>query len=186
MSGLEDIGPLTETLVLVRGQRSHEVVIHGVTAEGFFYLMQRFPEMRLLMERRIGDITAERLMEVAAPAAAFVIGCGMIEPLDDMSVTEWQSAVAVQAKAARKFNVSEQLRILTAVFKVTFSEGVGPFVDQLAVLMGVTPVASQKTAENEEQATTSQDTLSASLVGDVPKGPRGARHRASSQHGLNS
>lgn len=185
MSGLEDIGPLTETLVLVRGQKEFNLTVHGVTAEGFFYLMQRFPEMRLLMERRIGEITAEHLMEVAAPASAFVIGCGMVDPSDDMSITEWQSAVGTQAKHARRFNVSEQLKILTAIFKVTFSEGLGPFVNQLAVMMGVPPMASQ-TASSEEPDTPSEGTLSASLVGDAPRKPRGARPPVNSQHGLNS
>lgn len=185
MSGLLDIGPLTETVTLVRGEKKNELIVHGITAEGFFYMMQRFPEIRLMMERRANEITPERLMAMAPPTIAFVIGCGLVDPGDDTSTTEWQLFVSEQAKIARKLSVSEQLKFIMAIFKLTFSEGVSPFVDQLAVLMGVSPMASQTTTDGA-QDTQSPDTLSASLVGGGMRRRRGAPPPDNSQHGQSS
>lgn len=185
MAGLQDIGPLTETLVFVRGQKTIELTVYGITAEGLFYLMQKFPEIRLLMERRVNEITPERMMEMAPESIAHVIACALVDA-GDMDKDEWRAAIVEQAKLARKMNMSDQLRLITTTFKVTFSEGVGPFVEQLAALMGVTP-ATSPTVAAEEPDMPSPGTLSASLVGAVEmKKPRGVRRQGSSQPGLNS
>jgi hypothetical protein len=175
MSGLQDIGPLTEVVTFVRGQKTSEQVVHGITAEGFFYLMQKFPEVSLLMEKRAGEITPERLMSMAPPTIAFVIGCGVVDVDEKMSDIDWQVAVGEQARHARKFSVSEQLRLISAIFKMTFSEGVSPFVEQLAALVGDTAGSQGRTGE--APATPSQGTLSASLVVGKMSGPRGAQLR---------
>lgn len=122
MVSLLDIGDLAET-VPVRG-KNIEVV--GISAKGLLVLLQRFPEVRKLVASRGQDVKAEDLMKLGSDVVAVIIAAGCGKPGDRK----------FEDKAA-SLGAGEQLDLIAAIIKLTMPQGIGPFVEKLAGLAGV-------------------------------------------------
>jgi hypothetical protein len=128
MSSLLDVGPLTEE-VTVRGTK---VTCYGVSAGGLFYLINNYPEIRSLMERKVADLNVEDLLEKAQSAISAVIAIGTTDPEEYTANTkEWKEVVLKAASRANTLGVSDQLNAVSAIFRLTFPEGTGPFVTRI-------------------------------------------------------
>lgn len=126
MVSLLDIGELTDT-VPVRG-KNIEVV--GISAKGLLILLQRFPEVRKLVASRGQDVQAADLMKLGSDVVAVIIASGCGKPGDKK----------FEEKAAT-LGAGEQLDLIAAIIKLTMPQGVGPFVEKLAGLAGVSLAA---------------------------------------------
>jgi hypothetical protein len=116
MVSLLDIGDATEE-VTVRGK---SLTITGVSAKGVLVLLDRFPEVRKLLTNFGKDVKAKDLLELAPEAIACVIACASGSPGN-------KKAEAVAAS----LGVGDQLEILEATLRLTFPQGLGPFVAKL-------------------------------------------------------
>lgn len=159
MTSLQDIGSLSEEITV---SRNVTLQLYGVTTESLFHLMGKFPEIKLLMQRRAAEIKPERIMEMTPRIVSYIIGAGLTDPdIDDHFKT-----IEKNAKLARRLGLADQLKAVNKVFELSFPEGVGPFVEQMQLLTKSFRVG-QPTTEMEP-ASKSPDELSASLVTDGP------------------
>lgn len=119
MVSLLDLGDLSET-VMVSGK---PVTVSGISAEGVLYLLQKFPELRALMTGHASDVKPEALMTMAPKAIASIIAAGLGYPGNE----------EVETKAGR-IGFGSQVELIAAVMRMTFPEGIGPFVERLQAL----------------------------------------------------
>lgn len=121
MVGLLDIGQISES-VSVRGK---DVEVKGISGRGILVLLDKFPEVKELLTTQSG-VTAEDLVRITPDAVAAVIAAGCGYP-GNKEAEEF----------ADQLTVGEQVELIDAIFRVTFPEGVGPFVEKLTKLVGV-------------------------------------------------
>lgn len=119
MAGLIDIAPAAEQ-ISVRGV---SLDITGVSAKGIAMLLGRFPELRKMMGGV--EVKMEKLMDLGGDVVAPIIAAGTGAPGD-----------ADAEAAASRLTISEQAEILEVVMRLTFPQGVGPFVERLVGLSG--------------------------------------------------
>ena len=119
MAGLLDIAPAVDT-VDVRGAA---IEVFGVSAKGFTVLLGRFPELRMMMAGR--EVEVDRLMEMGGDAVAAIIAAGIGHPGDKD-----------QEAAASRLGVDIQADFLAAIIRLTFPNGLGPFMEKLTALGG--------------------------------------------------
>jgi hypothetical protein len=169
MTNLLDIVSLSEEVRISKGVT---VTVNGVTTESLFHLMGKFPEVKLLMQRRASEITPERIMEMTPQIVAYIIGAGMTNPDTDDFIRETEA----NAKLARRIPLADQLKVVNKIFEITFPEGAGPFVEQIQLLTRSFKVGS---TEEKKPESSSPEGLSASLVTDGPLPTPFARRRAS-------
>src|SRR5262245_38834716 len=128
MSGLLDVGPLTDEVTI----RGTPVTCYGVSAGGLFYLINHYPEIRQIMEKKVTNLDVNDLLEKAQSAISAVIAIGTTDPEQYTANTkEWKAAVEKGIPRANSLGVSDQLAAVSAIFKLTFPEGTGPFVERL-------------------------------------------------------
>lgn len=167
MTSLADIGPQTEE-VDIRGKK---FLVAGISAEGLFYLITTFQEFRSLMEgKSLTTLDPSNLASMGAKAIGGVIAVSLVDRELFSSYRQWVVAVHKEQELARKMPAPIQLKLLNAIFRCTFEEGAGPFVDQIKALvktLGVedmvkavqVPTAtpsSPKQSETQEAATPQQ------------------------------
>ena len=117
MATLLDIAPSLET-VSIRGT---EVAVTGVSAAGFAYLLGRFPDLRKMMTGM--EVEIDDLFGLAGDAIAPIIAAGTGMPANE------------EAEAmANSLSADEQSALIAAIFRQTFPQGVGPFVERLSQL----------------------------------------------------
>jgi hypothetical protein len=121
MVSLLDIADQQKT-VPIRGK---DIPVCGVSAEGVAHLLGAFPELRQLMAggAKASEITADQIMKVAPRAVAAAIAAGTGSPGD-----------AKVEEAAGKLPIGEQVELLSAIFDLTFPQGIDPFVARLEAL----------------------------------------------------
>lgn len=128
MVGLVDIAPATTTVAGVE--------VFGVSARGIAYLLNRFPQLRMLMAG--GEVSAEDLITMAPDAVSAIIAAGTGTP-----------GVTAAEEAADRLSLDMQADFLTAILRLTMPKGVSPFVEKLTTLgntLGVnTDVKAQDT-----------------------------------------
>jgi hypothetical protein len=139
MVSLLEIADLKKT-VTVRGA---DVAVFGVSAQGIAHLFNTFPELRVMMSGRRDSITPDSIVQFAPAAIAAIIAAGTGNVGD-------KDAEAVAAR----LTLGEQLNLLSAIFELTFPQGVGPFVEQLEGLgiLRVSAAASGKEADTKSPA----------------------------------
>ena len=119
MASLLDLGPLTEE-VEIRGVK---LTIQGLTAVHLFKLFAEFPNMGQAISQ-IGNQGA-KMLELAPDLIAKVIA----------TATGSAGDKAVEDKA-RMMGAADQMLILSAVQRLSFPDGISPFVEQITKLMG--------------------------------------------------
>ena len=120
MNSLLDIGPLTEEVEI----RGIKITVQGLTAGHLFQLFAEFPDMRKLLQ--VGEGSPQTIMLQLAPdliAKIIAIATGMAGNAE------------VEAKA-KTMGASDQLAVIAAVQRLSFPDGIGPFVERVTQLMG--------------------------------------------------
>lgn len=163
MASLLDIGPLTEE-VEIRGAR---LTVQGLTAGHIFQLFAEFPEMRVLLEMGQAD-PKEVMLRLAPDLLGRIIAIGTGSPNDK----------EVEAKA-KTMGASDQLAILSAVFRLSFPQGIGPFVDSITKMVSatMTELPPDGLGDSARAAMPSPAPFSASLQTDTPGMLLGRRPR---------
>lgn len=166
MTSLLDIGPLTEE-VEIRGTK---LSIQGLTAGHLFQLFSEFPDMRKLLEAGDDSSPQAIMLNLAPDLIARIIAIATGSPGDK----------EVEAKA-KTMGATDQLVILSAVQRLSFQDGLGPFLDRINHLMGSTlmpdPLATAA-ALSAKPTIKSRALSSAALQTDTPGMTRGQVPRA--------
>lgn len=126
MVSLTDIAP-ARTTVPVQG---HTIEVNGITAKTIAALLERFPEVKLLMA---GKQSTANLFELAPTAIAAIIAAGTGKP-DDLD----------EEQAAARLPIEDQANLIEAISKLTFPSGFGPFVERIMALTAAVEGASGK------------------------------------------
>jgi hypothetical protein len=156
MNSLLDLGPLTEE-VDIRGVK---LTVRGLTAASVFKLFAEFPNMQQALAEM--GTSGSSMLELAPDLFAKVIAIATGSPDD----------AAVIAKA-RELGATDQMAILSVVQKLSFPQGFGPFVDQMARLMVMDTPTQSSAPGNSSHAPSN-----AALQTDSPGLTRGASPRA--------
>jgi hypothetical protein len=122
MADLLDIAPQTAVeIVRIEGRR---IKVRGLSISTMATLVSRFPKLKDLMNGDFGDNFMLRLIEGVGTATAAIIaaGCG------HCSDAEYEQSVD-------NFLPEHQLKLLKAIFGLTFPNGIGFFVEELTSLM---------------------------------------------------
>lgn len=159
MSSLLDLGPLTEE-VEIRGVK---LMVQGLTASDLFKLFSEFPDMQKMLEQMGSPGAVMTSMAPELFAKVIAISTGMAGNKE------------AEAKAGQ-LGAADQMVILSAVQRLSFPEGFGPFVNQLGKLMGAD--LTTLSASGPGQGNSSHDVSNAALQTDSPGLTRGASPRA--------
>jgi hypothetical protein len=158
MASLLDIGPLTED-VDVHGVT---LTVRGLTAGHIFQLFSEFPDMRKLFETGADRNPQEVMLSLAPDLFAKIIAIAT----GDAGNKEAEEKV-------KTMGASEQLTLLAAVQRLTFKDGIGPFIDRVSALMGSMMPAEEAMEPNSSGNSASSTTplrsrSSALLQTDTP------------------
>jgi hypothetical protein len=163
MTSLLDIGPLTEE-VEIRGTK---VTVQGITAGHLFQLFAEFPDMRKLLD---GSDDPMSLMALAPDLIAKIIAIATGSPNDK----------EVEARA-KTLGAAEQLAVVAAAQRLSFPQGLGPFLEQLNRMMGSAIMPAIPSVLDAKPSTLSSikscALSSASLQTDTPAMARGPAPR---------
>ncbi len=130
MTSLLDIGPLTEE-VPVGGKT---VTVHGVSPEGFFYLLQKFPMLRTMFGGGVSGITMDMLREVAPSSIAFAIAVATTDRSECDTAKAWLAKIEETAKVAMNLSAHYQMSLFQTALRLTFPDGIGPFMKAVETL----------------------------------------------------
>lgn len=126
-----DIGPLTEEISVGGG---NTITVRPVTPEGFFVLISMFPQLKSLMDNS-GSLDAATLVKVVPASIAMVIAICTTDRESYDTYDAWTRQLAAVAAVVNKRLVPPvQLSIINAAIRMTFPDGVGPFVKELGAL----------------------------------------------------
>lgn len=123
MADLLDIVPSTAVeVVKFDGQR---VTVRGISIAAIASIVVRFPELRSLGIGDDGGDIVLRMIQVCGEAAGPIIaaGCGHLGD-------------ARYEHAAEQLLPDQQIRLIRAIFGLTFPNGIGSFIQELTSLMG--------------------------------------------------
>ena len=123
MTSLLDIGPLTEE-VSVNGK---SITVYGVTPEGFFYLLDRFPLLQEVFGNGSKNVTMEALRDVGPDCIAYTLAVATTSRAY-LTNKQWQDIVLVTAATAINLSAHYQMALFQAALRLTFPEGIGPFI----------------------------------------------------------
>jgi len=174
MTSLLDIGPLTEE-VPVGGSKS--ITVYGVTPEGFFFLLEKFPVLQDMFANG-QEVNMEALRKVAPESIAYVLAVATTSRAY-MTQQDWLDIVEATANVALNLNATTQMALFQAALRLTFPDGIGPFI---AGVEALTASINRVTGETV-QPTTSSKPLRSGFATDS-RGMRlgQARRPASSTH----
>lgn len=162
MTSLLDIGDLTEE-VEVRGVK---LTVQGLTAGHLFQLFSEFPDMRKMMEGKKGDAT-QIMLGLAPELIAKVIAMALGHPHDK----------DIEARAM-SIGAGDQMLVISAVLRLTFADGFGPFVERITKIMQSAAIqSSPPPMPSSNSMTRSPAPFSASLQTDIPAGMHGHSRR---------
>jgi hypothetical protein len=130
MTSLLDIGPLTET-VMVNGK---QVTVYGVTPEGFFFMLEKFPMLQKLFGGGAREITMPMLREAAPSSIAYAIAVATTDRSHFKTTTEWLETVDATAIIAMNLSAHYQIALFQAALRLTFPDGIGPFMKGMGEL----------------------------------------------------
>lgn len=162
MTSLLDIGPLTEEVEL----QGVKITVQGLTAGHIFQLFSKFPDMRKLIDNKQGN-PQEVLLTLAPELIAKIIAMATGHPNDK----------AIEDKAMT-MGAGDQVAILAAIQRLSFRDGIGPFVDRVSALMTSAATGLQPRSQTSLNSTTASPVpFNASLQTDTPPGMRGHARR---------
>lgn len=130
MTSLLDIGPLTEE-ISVGGTA---VTVNGLSPEGFFYLLEKFPGIRSMFGGGVKNVDMNMLNEVGPMCVAHALALATTDRTRYASLTEWKAAIETAAKVAVNLPATYQMALFQAALRLTFPDGIGPFIKGVEVL----------------------------------------------------
>ncbi len=140
MTSLLDIGPLTEQ-VPVNGKL---VTVYGVTPEGFFFLLAKFPALATMLDSG-GTVDLTSMESVAPQSGAYAIAVATTKRTSYPTVEAWVAAIEETARVAEELVVHYQVALFEAGLRLTFPEGLGPFMRRVVNLANAINRASGQT-----------------------------------------
>ncbi len=161
MASLLDIGPLTENVEI----GGVTLTVQGLTAGHLFQLFSEFPDVRKLIEAKAGSVQ-QVMLGLAPELIAKVIAMATGTPRNKEA----------EAKAM-SMGADDQLMILSAVMRLSFKEGLVPFVNKVTALMVATKMQTDSVVSSPSTIK-SPAPFSASLQTDTPASLRGVARRA--------
>lgn len=162
MTSLLDIGPLTEEVKI--GDKA--VHIHGVTPEGFFYLLEKFPAIRVMFGKGVKNVDMSMLQAVAPDCVAHALAVATTDRTRYATLTEWQDAVKAAAVVAVNLSAHYQMALFQSALRLTFPEGLGPFIQGVTVLANSINKVSGMTVSGADPDTTSSKRSRSGFVTD--------------------
>jgi len=130
MTSLLDIGPLTEEVPV--GGKS--VTVYGVTPEGFFFLLHKFPLLAEMFSGGQKNVDMNSLQAVAPDCIAYALAVATTSRAY-MTNKDWIAIVESTANIAMNLPAHIQMALFHSAIRLTFPDGIGPFmeaVDRLA------------------------------------------------------
>ena len=152
MTSLLDIGPLTED-VAVNGQK---VTVYGVTPEGFFYLLEKFPELRTIFSGGIKTLSMDTLRDMAPSSIAYALAVATTDRSPFKTTQEWLAVVQQTANVAMNLSAHYQMALFQAAIRLTFPDGIGPFMKGMETLANSIHKVSGTTATKAPDTTSSK------------------------------
>ncbi len=123
MNDFLSINPAPDT-ISINGKK---VRVYGVSMTGFGMLMPRFPNLMAdLMERVKADgFSLLVIIEVAGSAIGPILAAGVGQPGDERA-----------EKELGQLDISTQIKLLDKIVEKTLPDGINPFVERWASLVG--------------------------------------------------
>lgn len=165
MASFKDIGPLTAT-VNIRGK---DYEVSGINADDVFDLIVDYPDLEKLLATKVKDFNPMMLVRTMPKAVGMMIACAI-----------GQKGNLEEVDLANKLGFGNQVKLMAAIFELTFMDGVGPFVDELKALTKMIR-PNIKGSDTDSPARVSAQFV---MVGAGKK--FGAQRRANSTRGSNS
>jgi hypothetical protein len=123
MADLLDIAPSTAVeVVKIDGER---FVVRGISIDAIASIVARFRELKSLASGDVGGDIVLRLIEGCGAAAGPIIAAGFGHVGD-----------ARYEQHAAKLLPEHQIKLIKAIFGLTFPNGIGSFVQELTSLIG--------------------------------------------------
>lgn len=129
MTSLLDIGPLTEE-VSVGGKT---ITVYGVTPEGFFFLLEKFPLLKTAFSGGVKEIDINMLREIAPESIAYALAAATTSR-SYLTQRQWLDIVEATAHAAMNLGAHYQMALFQAALRLTFPDGIGPFMKGVEAL----------------------------------------------------
>jgi hypothetical protein len=162
MTSLLDIGPLTEE-VSVGGKAVH---VRGVTPEGFFYLLEKFPAIRTMFGGGVKNVDMAMLQSVAPDCIAHALAVATTDRSKFQVFESWREAVEAAAVVAVNLSAHYQMSLFQAALRLTFPEGIGPFMQGVTLLANSINKVSGVEMSGKAPATTSSKRSRSGFVTD--------------------
>lgn len=129
MADLLDIAPSTAVdVVRIDGKR---IVVHGLSGNDIASIAARFPSLVMLLAG--GDNIVPRLIGQFGNAIGPIIAAGCGHPGDER-----------YEQHASKLSVEDQFKLITAIYGLTFPNGLAAFIEAMAGLMNGAAGEEQK------------------------------------------
>jgi hypothetical protein len=153
MTTLLDIAPVTRTVKV----GNQELTVHGIGAHAIANLLQRFPQLRMLLSGMEVDVA-----KIAPDAGAAIIAAAIGKLGDEK-----------EEQAATTLNLEAQLDILEAVVELTLPSGVGPFARRIAAMLEALTVSGvgESTKEADTRSLKRSNSASAPATNPFEPGP---------------
>jgi len=127
MADLLDIAP-SLSVEAVRINGGQRITVQKIGFDGIAYLVKHFPDLAMLLASGITANTAAMLVMQMSGAVCPIIAAGCGHPGDK----EFEQAAA-------KYLAEDQLKLLGAILRVTFPNGLIPFMEAMGgFVQGVT------------------------------------------------
>jgi len=184
---LMDIGPLTPTVKI----RNRNVSVYGLSALDIFDMLQRYPEVRAVMEQKFKDITPDALWKLGPQVVLRLMAIGLTKKSDFMqTVTSPEGMVEIMhskkyedhllsmIKQILNLSMGEQIKVLTAVLEATMPDGRDPFVMELNKIRELFSGTLEDSQETSAPVTTSPVRSPATFSREDPNYKFGPQRRA--------
>lgn len=150
MTSLLDIGPLTETVVI----NGVPIEVRGLTPEGFFFLLHRFPSLKAMFgksEPSIVDMT-----ELAPNSIAFALALITVDRIGHKTTKSWIEEIERVAAKAVTLPAHHQMKLFQCGLRVSFPDGFGPFMEAVVETAESINRVSGKTASGTRSSKSSR------------------------------
>jgi hypothetical protein len=152
MTTLLDIAPVTKTVKV----GNQDLTVHGIGAHAIANLLQRFPQLRMLLTGMEVDVA-----KIAPDAGAAIIAAAIGKLADEK-----------EEQAAATLHLEAQLDILEAVVELTLPSGVGPFARRIAAMLEqLTVGVGESTKEADTRSLKRSNSASAPATNPFEPGP---------------
>lgn len=164
MTSLLDIGPLTEEVPV----GSKTVTVRGVTPEGFFYLLEKFPALRTMFGGGVRNVDMGMLQSVAPTCVAHALAVATTDRSAYPTLEAWRADIERAAAIAVNLSAHHQMALFQSALRLTFPEGLGPFMQGVTTLADSINKVSGAQVSGAAPATTSSKRSRSGFVKDSP------------------